>query len=81
MSVIRENAHREIGTIFDTRYCYLYSLNLKLNVPMLCPSIELRVPVDVIHGGDVVSNQGQYFLSSFLHVVMQLRRRTQVQYL
>lgn len=53
---------------------YLYSLNLKLDVPMLCPAIELRVPIDVIHGGDMVSDQGQYFLSSFLRVVMQLQK-------
>lgn len=48
---------------------------------MLCPSIELCVPIDVIHGGDVVSDQGQYFLSSFLHVVMQLRKTNRAQYL
>lgn len=72
MSVKRENAHWETGTIFDTLYRYLYSLNLKLDVPMLRSAIEFRVPIDVIHGGDVVSDQGQYFLSSFLRVVMQL---------
>lgn len=61
---------RETGTIFGMRYRYLYSLNLKLDVPVLCSAIELRVPIDVIYSGDVVSDQGQYFLSGFLHVVM-----------
>jgi len=66
--------HRRM--LFSARYSYLYSLNLELDVSVLRSAVEFRVPVDVIHGGDVVCDQGQYFLPGFLHVVMQLRTRT-----
>lgn len=59
---------------------YLDSLNLKLDISMLGSAVEFRVPVDVIHRGDVVSDQRQYFFPRLLRVVMQLRRQTQIQY-
>lgn len=74
----RALTHRPI--LFSARYRYLYSLNLKLDVSVFRSAIESRVSVDVIHGGDVVSDQGQYFLSGFLRVMMQLRRQTWTQY-
>lgn len=60
------------GCYFRARYCYLYSLNLELDVSVLRPTVEFCVPVDVVDGGDVVCDQGQYFLPGFLRVVMQL---------
>lgn len=73
-SVRRAGIHTRV--LFLARYHYLYSLNLEFDVSVLRPAIEFRVPVDVIHGGDVVRDQGQYFLSGFLRVVMQLRIQT-----
>lgn len=64
--------------IFGAIYRYLYSLNLELDVSVLRPAVEFRVPVDVIHGGDVMRDQGQYFLPGFLRVVMQLRIQTRI---
>lgn len=65
-------------TLFSARYHYLYSLNFEFDVSVLRPAIEFRVPVDVVHGSDVVCDQGQYFLPGFLRVVMQLRIQTRI---
>lgn len=77
VSVRREHSHIR-RALFSARYRYLYSLNLELDVPVLRPAVEFRVPVDVVHRGDMVCDQGQYFLPGFLHVVMQLRIQTRI---
>lgn len=51
-------------------YRYLDSLDLEFDVPMLYPAVESRVSVDVVDGGDVMGDQGQYLLSGLLRVVM-----------
>lgn len=40
----------------DTRY--LYSLNFEFDISVLRPAVEFRVPIDVVHGSDVVCDQG-----------------------
>lgn len=73
VSVRRATIYLHIGGCYFRRDTYLYSLNFELDVSVLRSAVEFRVPVDVIHGGDVVCDQGQYFLPGFLRVVMQLR--------
>lgn len=55
-------------------FIYLYPLYLELDVSVLDSTVESGVPVNVVHGCDVMGDQREYFLSRFFCVVMQLEK-------
>lgn len=49
---------------------HLYPLHLEFDIPMFDSAVKSGVSVDVIHSGNVVRDQRQYFFSGLLRVMM-----------